>query len=469
MKKWIALSSIFLLLLTGCGASNASTDKYNQAMGQGKQALEDNDFKSAKQAYEEALNYHQNDHTANQILTQIAHYQSGKKAYKSKQYDVSKTELEQVVAIKDGSKQMVSKANQLLKKIQNKRTNSDTTQLLYTAEQLSQNDRDIVADEFARWAVERAKMHHMAVNSDYHLYNQDVRGDVYISTVDGDMLVEDYQTADKNTYPLHAIGGGIFYYTTDQSTGDINDTLENRTQNTYHLIDENQTYAKYILADNGKVYYMDRQLLNNAIPTRDVGMRVKDASDQSNMINNDNLWQVLPDQSAQEEYQRLLKEHGAKQDGQLITKQTIWDADKTKALNQYMEEHYTSMKPCNMSLNANMINVNDRILINKGTENGQQNLRIVTMEGKPLMFSCSNTASDANIYNVVAAYATSYQAMDDKKETVLLFAIYNGNPVILESHGKTTGKKTIYETFVVSDNQKLNQAFAKIVSQTEEN
>lgn len=179
---------------------------------------------------------------------------------------------------------------------------------LYTAKKLTKEQKVNINNKFYQWAIQRAKMGGLAVGEKWFHHGAAGLGSWYTNTVDGELELQggedngEYsdwspQATKGSNYPLHAVGGCIFFKDKNGHIGECNEYMMGGHVDSDPSADQHV----YVLADNGKVYeYISKD-----------GMLPRGQKTVGNSRGYENIISVVGvsnDKSAQEEYQRLLKE-----------------------------------------------------------------------------------------------------------------------------------------------------------------
>lgn len=194
---------------------------------------------------------------------------------------------------------------------ENSQTTSETTS---TIRKYSDAEKQAITAQFLTWANEQAKIGGMAVSDNFFTHGASGRGDWYAVTSDG--LMQMQQQIDPgypgyDAFPLHNLGGVIWYYSnfgTTGATNEVNDAAHNPSTATgfSEVADQSQPITKYILGDNGVVYEAKTSsaFSDGFYVAGDDGNLYEYYSADSQLV-----FQRSQDNAAQAELQRILQEY----------------------------------------------------------------------------------------------------------------------------------------------------------------
>lgn len=173
------------------------------------------------------------------------------------------------------------------------------------AKNLSDSQKKQINDEFLDWASDRAQMGNMAVGEWYFDHGAAGRGDWYANTPDGEVQVQDQGTPGKAAFPIHAIGGCVFFTDKNGTTG--REQIQQSFAENYSMMNQNKPITKYLLGDNGKVYELKLGDGEKATTTSGFGEYADDG--QHGDYGPKETFEVSQDKDAQAELQRLIKKY----------------------------------------------------------------------------------------------------------------------------------------------------------------
>lgn len=129
----------------------------------------------------------------------------------------------------------------------------------------SEEEKQVITTAFLDWAGNRAAMGGMAVNPLYFDHGAAGRGDWYAVTPDG--LVQTQQSVENtpgyDAFPIHSLGGIVFYYSLFGTTGETREIMEHNysmAAGYSQVADPSKPIVKYMLGDNGVVYELKSNL-----------------------------------------------------------------------------------------------------------------------------------------------------------------------------------------------------------------
>ncbi|WP_446001983.1 SHOCT domain-containing protein [Weissella viridescens] len=173
------------------------------------------------------------------------------------------------------------------------------------AKNLSDSQKKQINDEFLNWASDRAQMGNMAVGEWYFDHGAAGRGDWYANTPDGEVQVQDQGTPGKAAFPIHDIGGCVFFTDKNGITG--REQIQRSFAENYSMMDQDKPITKYLLGDNGKVYEL--KLGDGEKTTTTSGFGEYGDDGQHGDYGPKEIFEVSQDKDAQAELQRLIKKY----------------------------------------------------------------------------------------------------------------------------------------------------------------
>lgn len=120
--------------------------------------------------------------------------------------------------------------------------------------QLSDAQKAQINQAFFDWAGQRAAIGNMAVSEWFFDHGAAGHGDWYANTPDGQVQVQNNNMPGKSAFPIHAIGGCVFYTAKDGGVGKQELFADSFASNYSVKMDFSKPVSKYLLGDNGRVY-----------------------------------------------------------------------------------------------------------------------------------------------------------------------------------------------------------------------
>lgn len=119
----------------------------------------------------------------------------------------------------------------------------------------SAHEKEKINQRFYDWATERAKIGNMASSPLFFNHGSGGSGDWFGQTPDGKILVQNEGNPGKESFPIEALGGLLFFTALDGTTGHDEKILSSSIAEGYSRnLDPEFPSSKYILGDNGIVY-----------------------------------------------------------------------------------------------------------------------------------------------------------------------------------------------------------------------
>lgn len=178
-----------------------------------------------------------------------------------------------------------------------------------TTVKLTDSQKTSVTQAFLTWAEGQAKIGNMAVSDWYFDHGAAGRGDWFADSPDGRILVQSQvaqSDANDAQYPIHAIGGCVFYTAKDGTVGHGNLYQGDFASNYSIDMDMSRPVSKYLLGDNGKVYELKTG--NGQAVSTNTGFGEVADDGQSDEIQSV-PFSVSQDQDAQSELKTLLAQY----------------------------------------------------------------------------------------------------------------------------------------------------------------
>lgn len=289
-------------------AAESSVDEQTkESLSTIEDALTQKNYYQAEEQLTKYLQQHPDDTTAQNIQKQLTQFQKGKEAFNKENLAQAKTYFSKVET-SSGSSVLKDQANQWLEKI-NKEQQSNVTSKKTSPQKsstsptipigsVSESEKEKINQQFYEWAIPRAKTAHMVVTDAYNVHGAVTADDIYMETPDGKVLVQSFTKTNEKDYVAEAIGGVVFMYSTNDSTGAF--TPGETTATFFKNVNPNKIAHKYILASNGKVY----ELIAKAEDVIGMGGFVQ----AGYKMGATERWIVSKDAAAQAEWNQLIKE-----------------------------------------------------------------------------------------------------------------------------------------------------------------
>lgn len=157
---------------------------------------------------------------------------------------------------------------------------------------------------FLDWAGGRAAIGNMAVSHWFFDHGAAGRGDWYAITPDGQVQVQNNGVPGENAFPIHALGGCVFYTSKDGSIGKQELMAGSFAANYSVKMDYSKPVSKYLLGDNGVVYELKTGNGEPVSTNTGFGEYADDGSLGSYTPNRS--FQISEDQAAQEKLRELI-------------------------------------------------------------------------------------------------------------------------------------------------------------------
>lgn len=180
---------------------------------------------------------------------------------------------------------------------------SSTTESSIKA-QLTDAQKGQMNQAFLDWAGGRAVIGNMAVSYWFFDHGAAGRGDWYANTPDGQVQVQNNGVPGENAFPIHAIGGCVFYTSKDGSVGKQELMAGSFAANYSVKMDYSKPVSKYLLGDNGVVYELKTGNGEPVSTNTGFGEYADDGSLGS--YTPTKSFQVSEDQAAQEKLRELM-------------------------------------------------------------------------------------------------------------------------------------------------------------------
>ena len=143
----------------------------------------------------------------------------------------------------------------------------------------------------------------MAVSDWYFDHGSAGHGDWYAQTPDGKVQVQDFGVPGEAAFPIHAIGGCVFYKANDGTTGYDKLYTDSFAANYTTNMDFSQPVSKYLLGDNGVVYEL-KTGNGTAVSTNTGFGEYSDDGQDAGEVDQD--FSISQDKAAQVELRELL-------------------------------------------------------------------------------------------------------------------------------------------------------------------
>lgn len=226
----------------------------------------------------------------------LARYRASSEAKESNQRRSIASSKE--ASIKQQSESIVA-ASESIEQAKQQSNQSTSAKKALTADQQTS-----VNQAFLAWAAERATIGNMAVSDWYFDHGAAGFGDWFANSPDGRILVQPGTASPGfNAYPVHAIGGCVFYTALDGTVGKDNLDRGSFADNYSLNMAMDKPVSKYLLGDNGVVYEL--KLGNGHLTSTNYGFsELKDDGKQA--YSEPLVFAVSEDTAAQAELKSLL-------------------------------------------------------------------------------------------------------------------------------------------------------------------
>ena len=178
-------------------------------------------------------------------------------------------------------------------------TTNSSQKVQFTARQ-----KGAINQAFLDWAGERAAIGNMAVSHWFFDHGAAGRGDWYANTPDGQVQVQNNGVPGEKAFPIHALGGCVFYTSKDGSIGKQELMAGSFAANYSVKMDYSKPVSKYLLGDNGVVYELKTGNGEPVSTNTGFGEYADDGSLGSYTPNRS--FQISDDQAAQEKLRELI-------------------------------------------------------------------------------------------------------------------------------------------------------------------
>lgn len=170
--------------------------------------------------------------------------------------------------------------------------------------QFTARQKGAINQAFLDWAGGRAAIGNMAVSHWFFDHGAAGRGDWYANTPDGQVQVQNNGVPGEKTFPIHALGGCVFYTSKDGSIGKQELMAGSFAANYSVKMDYSKPVSKYLLGDNGVVYELKTGNGEPVSTNTGFGEYADDGSLGSYTPNRS--FQISEDQAAQEKLRELI-------------------------------------------------------------------------------------------------------------------------------------------------------------------
>ena len=168
---------------------------------------------------------------------------------------------------------------------------------------LTDEQQQQIENEFLNWIGPRAKEANLAVCNYYFNHGCAERGNWYADTPSGRILVQDMGNSQNTDYVAQAIGGCLFYTSTQGTVGKTNEMDNACDADKGKYINQNKLTDRYLLANNGLVYELKAPA--NISSCSFYGFGEEPCGDSG--IPQQGKWIISKDKAAQQELRLLLK------------------------------------------------------------------------------------------------------------------------------------------------------------------
>lgn len=170
--------------------------------------------------------------------------------------------------------------------------------------QFTARQKGAINQAFLDWAGGRAAIGNMAVSHWFFDHGAAGRGDWYANTPDGQVQVQNNGVPGEKAFPIHALGGCVFYTSKDGSIGKQELMAGSFAANYSVKMDYSKPVSKYLLGDNGVVYELKTGNGEPVSTNTGFGEYADDGSLGSYTPNRS--FQISEDQAAQEKLRELI-------------------------------------------------------------------------------------------------------------------------------------------------------------------
>ncbi|MFD0896493.1 hypothetical protein [Loigolactobacillus binensis] len=182
-------------------------------------------------------------------------------------------------------------------------SNSANTNSAPAVVKLTNTQKEKINAAFLAWAIQQAKIGKMAVSDWYFDHGSAGHGDWFAQTPDGKVQVQDFGVPGEAAFPIHAIGGCVFYTAKDGTTGYDKLYTSSFATNYSTNMDFSAPVSKYLLGDNGVVYELKTGNGEPVSTTTGFGEYSNDGTTPETIRDS---FSVSADQAAQAQLQKLL-------------------------------------------------------------------------------------------------------------------------------------------------------------------
>ncbi|WP_323708169.1 hypothetical protein P3U10_13025 [Mammaliicoccus sciuri] len=173
---------------------------------------------------------------------------------------------------------------------------------------LSEQDRDTLKQELLKIADEYGQDQHKAVSNRYFSRNEQMEGDGYAISDDGEIQITDHDKPGRKHFNIHNVVG-LTMYQSKHNQGGYDERAQDLTniQGYSSVAKMDQPITKYLFADNGKVY--EYQFKSNSEPSLSTGFATKDYNGKDPNLKPNEKFTVSKDKILNKKWKMLLSEY----------------------------------------------------------------------------------------------------------------------------------------------------------------
>lgn len=174
--------------------------------------------------------------------------------------------------------------------------------------QLSTQDKDAIKEKLIKIVDKYGQNQNLAVSNRYFSRNEQMEGDGYAITEDGEIQITDHDKPGRKHFNIHNVVG-LTMYQGQFTQGGFDERAQDLTNiHGYSSVAKmDQSITKYLFADNGKVY--EYQFKPNSEPSLSTGFATKDYNGKDPNLKPNEKFTVSKNKNLNKKWKTLLFEY----------------------------------------------------------------------------------------------------------------------------------------------------------------